>query len=53
MDAVAKVTAVAYFRTSSATNVGADRDSLPRQQDAVRAYALAHGLEIVREFYDA
>ena len=46
-------TAVAYFRTSSATNVGADKDSLPRQQDAVRAYAKSHGLEIVREFYDA
>lgn len=46
-------TAVAYFRTSSATNVGTDKDSLPRQQDAVRAYAQAHGLEIVREFYDA
>jgi DNA invertase Pin-like site-specific DNA recombinase len=65
-------TAVAYFRTSSATNVskrglatlnvppskttvdvGADKDSLPRQQDAVRAYAQANGLQIVREFYDA
>lgn len=53
MNTTTKTTAVAYFRTSSATNVGADRDSLPRQQDAVRAYAQAHGLEIVREFYDA
>lgn len=43
--------AVAYYRTSSATNV--DGDSLPRQQDAVRSYATAHQLEIVREFYDA
>jgi len=46
------LTAVGYYRTSSATNVGADKDSLPRQQDAVRAYAEAHQLEVVREFYD-
>lgn len=45
--------AVAYYRTSSATNVGADKDSLKRQQDAVRACAEARGLAIVREFYDA
>jgi DNA invertase Pin-like site-specific DNA recombinase len=48
-----KQTAVAYFRTSSAANVGPEKDSLVRQQDAVRAYAAARGLEIVREFYDA
>jgi DNA invertase Pin-like site-specific DNA recombinase len=46
-------TAVAYFRTSSATNVGAEKDSLPRQQAAVQAYAKAHKLAIVHEFYDA
>src|SRR3954470_19462495 len=46
-------TAVAYFRTSSAANVGADKDSVQRQRDAVAAYAKAHGLEIVRDFYDA
>lgn len=46
-------TAVAYYRTSSATNVGADKDSLKRQQDAVRACANSKGLEIVQEFYDA
>jgi len=46
-------TAVAYFRTSSATNVGDDKDSLKRQREAVTAYAKAQGLEIVREFYDA
>ena len=45
--------AVAYFRTSSAANVGGDKDSLRRQQEAVRAHAEGHGLEIVREFYDA
>src|SRR4051794_3364788 len=46
-------TAVAYHRTSSAANVGADKDSVQRQRDAVTAYAKTHGLEIVREFYDA
>jgi DNA invertase Pin-like site-specific DNA recombinase len=46
-------TACAYFRTSSATNVGADKDSLKRQQDAVRAYAEAQDVEIVKEYYDA
>lgn len=46
-------TAVAYYRTSSATNVGADKDSLKRQQEAVRGYAKAQKLEVVREFYDA
>ncbi len=45
--------AVAYYRTSSAANVGDDKDSLRRQQEAVRAFAEARGLEIVREFYDA
>ena len=46
-------TACAYFRTSSAANVGADKDSLPRQQIAVRAFAAAQGVGIVKEFYDA
>ena len=31
--------AVAYYRTSSATNVGDNKDSLRRQQEAVRAFA--------------
>ncbi|HMH29048.1 MAG TPA: recombinase family protein [Steroidobacteraceae bacterium] len=44
-------TAVAYFRTSSQTNV--EGDSLPRQQDAVRAYAARHSITIVQEYYDA
>jgi DNA invertase Pin-like site-specific DNA recombinase len=45
--------AVAYYRTSSAANVGEDKDSLRRQQEAVRQYARNHDLEIVAEFYDA
>jgi len=44
--------AVAYFRTSSATNVGDDKDSLSRQRDAVFKYAKNHKLTIVREYYD-
>jgi DNA invertase Pin-like site-specific DNA recombinase len=42
--------AVAYFRTSSATNVGGD--SLKRQQVAVTPYAKRNRIEIVQEFYD-
>ena len=46
-------TAVAYFRTSSSTNVGSDKDSLKRQREAVNAYATANGIHVVQEFYDA
>lgn len=45
--------AVAYFRTSSATNVGVDKDSLARQERAVREYAARNDVEIVGEYYDA
>jgi len=48
-----KRTAVAYYRTSSATNVGADKDSIERQKAAVKACARSLGLEITGEFYDA
>lgn len=44
--------AIAYFRTSSAANVG-DKDSQIRQRLAVQWYAARHGLEIVHEYYDA
>jgi len=46
-------TAVAYYRTSSAANVGGDKDSEQRQQAAVAAYAKANGIEVVDSFYDA
>lgn len=46
-------TACAYYRTSSATNVGQDKDSETRQREAVAACAKARGLEIVHEYYDA
>jgi DNA invertase Pin-like site-specific DNA recombinase len=45
--------AVAYLRTSSATNVGADRDSDKRQRAAIRAYADRAGYDLRGEFYDA
>lgn len=43
--------ALAYLRTSSAANVGGDSDV--RQRTAIEAYAKAHGVEIVDQFYDA
>ena len=45
--------AIAYLRTSSATNVGADKDSEKRQRDAITAFAKRAGYEIEAEFYDA
>lgn len=43
--------AVAYLRTSSATNIGGD--SGQRQREAIKAYAARTGLDVVQEFYDA
>lgn len=43
--------AVAYLRTSSAANVGADSDK--RQLAAIRAFAQANGFEVVDAYYDA
>ena len=47
-----KIQAVAYLRTSSATNVGPEKDSDKRQRAAIAAYAKAAGVEIVETFYD-
>src|SRR4051794_22139731 len=44
--------AVAYLRTSSAANVGEDRDSAVRQRLTIERYAKAAGLGIVAEFAD-
>ncbi len=46
--------AVAYLRTSSAANVGADKDSEKRQRQAITAYAKAARFEIAGDdwFYD-
>jgi DNA invertase Pin-like site-specific DNA recombinase len=48
----AHVPAVAYLRTSSAANVGADKDSDRRQREAIAAFARRAGYELVAEFYD-
>jgi len=48
-----KIEAIAYLRTSSAANVGGDKDSDKRQRVAIAAFAKAAGYTIVAEFYDA
>lgn len=48
-----KVQAVAYIRTSSAANVGADKDSDKRQREGIEGYAKRAGFELVGEFTDA
>jgi DNA invertase Pin-like site-specific DNA recombinase len=44
---------VAYLRTSSAANVGEEKDSAKRQTEAIYAYAGRNGIEVVASFYDA
>lgn len=46
-----RVKAIAYLRTSSATNVMGD--SSTRQREAVTSYAALANLDIVAEYYDA
>ena len=41
------------LRTSSAANVGADKDSDKRQRAAIQGYAKRAGFELVAEHYDA
>jgi DNA invertase Pin-like site-specific DNA recombinase len=48
-----KIKAVAYLRTSSATNVGADKDSEKRQLEAIQSFAKSAGYELVDSYYDA
>jgi DNA invertase Pin-like site-specific DNA recombinase len=48
-----KAKAVAYIRTSSAANVGSDKDSDKRQRQAIAAFAERSGHELVGEFNDA
>ena len=45
--------ALAYLRTSSAANVGTDKDSEKRQRHAIQGFAKRSGFAIVEEFYDA
>jgi DNA invertase Pin-like site-specific DNA recombinase len=46
-----RLKALAYLRTSSATNT--DGDSAERQRVAIRAYAERADIEVIQEFYDA
>jgi DNA invertase Pin-like site-specific DNA recombinase len=48
-----RIDAIAYLRTSSAANVGADKDSDKRQRAAIASFAKAHGYRLIDEFYDA
>lgn len=48
-----RVPAVAYIRTSSAANVGADKDSDKRQRAAIEAFARRAGFTLMGEFTDA
>ena len=45
--------AIAYLRTSSATNVGVDKDSDKRQRHAIEAFAKHAGFDLVGEYFDA
>ena len=47
-----KTRAIAYMRTSTATNVGPDKDSEKRQRAAITAFAKSRGYEVVDWFYD-
>jgi DNA invertase Pin-like site-specific DNA recombinase len=47
-----RVEAIGYMRTSSATNVGADKDSEKRQRAAIEGYAKSAGMVIVDWYYD-
>jgi DNA invertase Pin-like site-specific DNA recombinase len=47
------VKAVSYLRTSSAANVGSDKDSDKRQRAAIEAFAKSAGYVLVGEYYDA
>lgn len=46
------VSAVGYLRTSSATNIGRDKDSEPRQRRAIERFAKAAGFAVVEWFRD-
>jgi DNA invertase Pin-like site-specific DNA recombinase len=47
-----KLQAVAYIRTSSAANVGPDKDSEKRQRAAIEGFAKRAGFGLVAEFTD-
>lgn len=47
------VPAVAYYRTSSSSNVGVGKDTLKRQRAAVEGFAKTNGYALTGEHYDA
>jgi DNA invertase Pin-like site-specific DNA recombinase len=53
MSGKALTPAVAYLRTSSAANVGSDKDSERRQREAIEAFARSAGYRIVETYHDA
>jgi DNA invertase Pin-like site-specific DNA recombinase len=53
MSSKERTKAVAYLRTSSAANVGADKDSDKRQLSAIERFARSAGFELVGTYYDA
>lgn len=48
-----KIQAIAYLRTSSSTNVGADKDTAFRQSGAIGRFAASNGYELVASYYDS
>jgi DNA invertase Pin-like site-specific DNA recombinase len=48
-----QIQAISYLRTSSAANVGDDKDSGSRQREAIGAFAKRSGLDLVASYYDA
>lgn len=49
---ITETPAIAYLRTSSSANTGADKASAPRQREAIERCAKANGYTIVAEYYD-
>ena len=47
------IKAVGYLRTSSAANVGPDKDSEKRQRVAIDTFVRSAGFEVVEYYYDA
>lgn len=47
------IESVAYMRTSSATNVGTEKDSEKRQREEIEKFARKAGYTVVAWFYDA
>jgi DNA invertase Pin-like site-specific DNA recombinase len=52
MSSTSLTKAIAYFRTSSETNLGQDKDSPKRQREAIVKYARAAGFEVIAEYSD-